>query len=131
MGHGALNHVENIIEALADVFRQEPQHEITVFLQHQILSAIPAIGIGSGQMMRTVQFNGQIRFRTYQIDFHGPMSIEGNRQSDVQLESAPGLGQRLKAPKKKRFCGASWRETLPLPGKFCRNLQLRFSQVDE
>jgi len=53
--------VENIIEMYAHIFGQKPQHVIAVLLQQQILAPVAAVGIGIGQMLRTVQFDRHTR----------------------------------------------------------------------
>jgi hypothetical protein len=42
---------------LAHVFGKESQHEVAVFLQKQILTLVAAIGLGTIQILWTVQLD--------------------------------------------------------------------------
>jgi hypothetical protein len=87
--------VKNVIESLADILRQEPQHEVAVLLEQSVFSSIPAVGIWIGEMLCTIQFDGDARVRTQQINLHLAPPIENDRKLNVQAESARGSRQCL------------------------------------
>jgi hypothetical protein len=59
---------------LADVFGKEPQDEVSVFLQQLILTPIRAIGLGTFQVLQTVQLDRHLCFLTEQVYFHAAAS---------------------------------------------------------
>ena len=48
-----------MVESLADVFCQKPQHEVPVFLQQGILAAVAAIRVCAGKVLAAVEFDDQ------------------------------------------------------------------------
>ena len=75
----AENRVEHGVELLANVFGQEPQHEVAVLLQEQILAAVTAIGLRAVEMLRAVQLNGEPCLGTQQVHLHATVAVERNR----------------------------------------------------
>ena len=65
--------VQNIIEALAEVFSQETEHEVTVLLECGILATITPVSLGIGQMLPAVQFDNQVQILAKQIHFHSAL----------------------------------------------------------
>ena len=51
------NPVQNLIETLSHVFRQEAQHEVAVLLQQNVLPPVSPIGVGVIQILATIQFD--------------------------------------------------------------------------
>jgi len=43
------NRIENVVELLADILGQEPQHEVAVFLKQGALTAVPRLGVVPGE----------------------------------------------------------------------------------
>ena len=84
-----------MVETLADILGQKPQHEVAVFLQKGVLATVPAISIGVGQMLRPIQFDRYPRLRAEQVHFHSPPAVKGNRQLGVEVEQPCGVGQRF------------------------------------
>ena len=99
--------VEHRVEMLAHVFGQEPQDEVAVLLQQAVLAAIAAVGLGIGQVLPAVEFDGDARLGAQQIDFHLPPAVKGNRQLGVQAEPAGGFRQRLQPPVQERLGGTA------------------------
>ncbi len=54
-GHRSQNRVEDQVEALPDVLGKEPQHEVAVLLEQQVLAAVTSVGVGISQMLGAVR----------------------------------------------------------------------------
>ena len=87
----------------ADVLGQEPQHDVTVLLQQEVLPPVAAIGFGVSQMLGAVEFNRYARICVHEINFRSALSVERNRQFDVQPEPAGGLRQSLQPAVQERL----------------------------
>lgn len=74
----AQDSIQNVVETLAHILGQESQHEVAVFLQQGVLVAVPAVGIGIGQVLRAVQFHSHPRLRAEEVHFHLAPLVEGN-----------------------------------------------------
>ena len=77
----------------AHVLGEESQHEIAVLLEQDVFAPVAAIGVGVGQVLRTVQFDHDSQIPTEQIHFHSPAPIEGDGQLDIQVEPSVRFGQ--------------------------------------
>ena len=55
------------------------------------------LGVGVGQMLRTVQLDCHSRIHTEQIHFHVPPSVKGSWQLNVQAKPSGGFGQHLQS----------------------------------
>jgi hypothetical protein len=53
--------VEDGIETLHHILREEPQHEPAIFLQELVLAPVPAIGLGVSQVLITVDLDRDCR----------------------------------------------------------------------
>jgi hypothetical protein len=62
MNESGQNCIQNLIEALARVFRQETQQEISILLQQGIFPPIPPVRFRISQMLCSIQLNDDIRF---------------------------------------------------------------------
>jgi hypothetical protein len=51
------NGVQNQVEMLARVFRQEPQHKISILLEQDVLPPVPPICFCAGEMLSAVQLD--------------------------------------------------------------------------
>ena len=65
-------------EALADIFRQETEHKVAVFLEQCILTAITPVSLGIGQMLRAIQLDRNARLRIKQVNFHLSVFVKGD-----------------------------------------------------
>jgi hypothetical protein len=63
MNESGQNSIQNLVEALARVLRQETQHKISILLQQGVLPSVPPISVGVGEMLRAIQLNDHARFR--------------------------------------------------------------------
>ncbi len=70
MSNCTKNGIQYSIEVLPDIFGQETQHEAAVFLQESIFPPVTPVSVGVSQMLWTIQFNGQVRFRAIEVNFH-------------------------------------------------------------
>jgi len=84
-----------MIETLADILGQEPQHEIAVLLKQGVFTPISTIGLRIDQVLQSVQFYSQARIGIQQIHFHFALSVKRNWQFNVQAELTGGLQQRF------------------------------------
>src|ERR1039458_1290474 len=75
--HRALDGVQEIIQAMAEVFGKEAEHEIPALLECGILAAVTPVGLDIGQMLPAVQFDDQVQVLAKQIHFHSALRIEG------------------------------------------------------
>jgi len=59
MGQRSDNPVQNFIQALSNVFGEEPKHEIAILLQQNVLAPVASVrlgaGIGAGMTMTRIQ----------------------------------------------------------------------------
>jgi hypothetical protein len=53
--------IQNLIEALANILAQEPQHMISVLLEQNILAPVTSVRLGS-QVLNTIQFDCYLGF---------------------------------------------------------------------
>ena len=49
-----VNRVKDVVQPLTDVFNQESQHKVTVFLQQRILAAVTTIGISIRKVLTSI-----------------------------------------------------------------------------
>src|SRR5260370_10281467 len=54
--------IQNLIEALANIFAQKPQHMISVLLQQNILAPVTSVRLGISQVLNTIQFDCYLGF---------------------------------------------------------------------
>lgn len=59
MDDRAQDRVEHDLEFSADVFREKPQHEVTVLLQQSVLASVAPVRNWISEMLRAVQLHGQ------------------------------------------------------------------------
>ena len=88
---------------LADVLGEEPQHEVAVLLQQQVLATVATVGVRIGQMLAPSSFDGHTRIGAQQIHFHLSPAVEGNRQLGIQAEPTRSSGKRLQPAVEKRL----------------------------
>ena len=65
--------IQNLIEALANIFAQKPQHMISVLLEElaqNILAPITSVRLGISQVFTTIQFDCYLGFCAQQVHFH-------------------------------------------------------------
>ena len=84
----------------ADIFCQEPQHEIAIFLQEHVLAPVAAICLGVPDAVPRPA-RSQSATRNKQIHFHPAPAVERNRQLGIQTEPSGGIRQRFQAAIKK------------------------------
>ncbi len=51
--------VENVVQALAYIFGQKAQNEVTGFLQNKIFAPITPIGLNISQVLRPIQLDSE------------------------------------------------------------------------
>jgi hypothetical protein len=95
-GQGSQDSVESLVEAFADVFGEEPQHQPPVLLKQRILPPVATVGVRVGQVLTAVQFDREAGFRTEQIHFHDAPPIEGDRKLNAEPELPGGFRESLK-----------------------------------
>ena len=103
MNKHSLDCIQDLIEVLADVFRQEAQHEIALLLQEVVLVPVQAVSLGIGQVVRTIQLNRQARLGAEQVHLHPALAAKGYGQRDIQLEPSGCLWDRFQAAVKEGF----------------------------
>src|SRR5438552_1656677 len=79
--------IQDMVEALANVFRQKSQNIETVLLQERVLPAVATISFGVSKVLCAVQFDDQIRIRAIQVCLQASAMVERNGQLRVQAES--------------------------------------------
>lgn len=99
----AEDRVGDRVQLPADVVGQKAEDEVAVLLQQLVLSTVPSICDGIRQVLRTIQFQGEARVGTEEVDFQRASTVEGDGQRSVQQESALGLWKRLQALEEKRL----------------------------
>ena len=82
---------------LVDIFDEEPQDEVAVFLEEKIFAAVTAVGVGTVEMLGPVEFDGNSLIGAQQVDFHVSPAAEGNGQLLVEVKQTGGFRQGLKA----------------------------------
>ncbi len=78
---------------LADIFGKESEDQIAVLLKQGIFTTISPVGVCVTQMLATVQFDGDSRWRAKQINLHATPAIEWNRQFCIQTKLSVRCGQ--------------------------------------
>ena len=86
------NGVEHDCQLLSGVFGKEAQDEITVLLKQLVFTPVAAVRDWIREMLGAVQLYSHPSIATQQIDFEGSHAVKGDRQRDVHVELAPGLG---------------------------------------
>ena len=81
--------VENMVEILARVLSQKPQHKVSMLLEHGILPPVPPTRLGASEVLRAVQFNDNGGFATQEVHLHFSSAVKGNRQLHIQAKT-PG-----------------------------------------
>ena len=89
-----------MVELLADVFCQKPQHEVTVFLKQGILAAVAAISLCACEVLAAIEFDDQA----------GSLNRAG------QLPCCPSRQTGLAIPRSTRI-GQPFREETPVGGR--------------
>jgi hypothetical protein len=72
--------VQDQVEVLSNIFRQEPQHHVTVPLEKRILPTVSAVSICIRQVLGAIQLNRKPFLRGKKINFHFAAFIKGDRQ---------------------------------------------------
>ena len=103
----ALDGVQDIIQVLAEVFGQEAEHEISMFLERGVLAPVATVSLGISQMLSAIQFDHQASSLAEQIHFHSALCIERDGELRIQAEAAGSGWQRLQAAVEKRFARAA------------------------
>ena len=49
---------------LAHIFGEEPQHEVTVFLQEKVFAPVATVSLGISQMLTAVELDSDAGIRT-------------------------------------------------------------------
>src|SRR4051812_14615722 len=98
--------VENMVELLAGVFRQESQYKISMLLEQGVLPAVASVRLGIGEMLRAIQFNDRVCIHAQKVHLHFPVAVERDRQLDVQAKTISRFRECLQATKKKSLAGA-------------------------
>ena len=80
MHKGGQNGVQDRIEVLSSILRQEPKHHVTVLLKKCILPTVSPISIHVGQMLGAIQLNRQPFLRSEKINFHFAALVKGDWQ---------------------------------------------------
>ena len=62
---------------LTRVIGQEPQDQIAVLLQKGVLPAVPAVGVGVGQVLGTIQLDRKPQLRSEEVHLHFALLIKG------------------------------------------------------
>ena len=88
MGKRPQNRVENGVEIPADIFGEESQYEVAVFLQQRVFVSVASVGLGIRQVLRSVNFDHKTGFRTQEIDIHPTAGTEPNGQRLVDPKSS-------------------------------------------
>ena len=70
--------IQHIVESLARILGEESQHKVTVFLKQGVFTPITPVGVGIGQMLRSIQFDGDSRLGIQQVHFHMAPAVERN-----------------------------------------------------
>lgn len=104
---GTEDAVEDGVELFADVFGEESQDEVAVLLEEVVLAAVTAVGLGAGEMVGTVEFDGEAGGFAEEVDFHAAGAVEGNGEVGVEAEAVRGGGKGLQAAKEEGFGGAA------------------------
>ena len=107
MSHGAQDGVEGVVEVFADVVGEQAENEIAVLLEERVFGAVGAVGVGVVEVLRAVNFDGEVKGGTEQIDFHVGIAAESNGEADVELEAIASGGEGLKSAVEEGFAGAA------------------------
>ena len=59
MGECTQDSIEDRVQIFPQIFSQETQDKITVLLQQLILAPVASVGVGIGEMLGPVNFDGQ------------------------------------------------------------------------
>src|SRR6516225_1365231 len=95
--------IQNLIEALANIFAQKPQHMISVFLEQNILAPITSVSLGISQVLTTIQFDCYLGFCAQQVHFHSAPAVERNGQFCIEPETTSSLWQCFQPAIKERL----------------------------
>ena len=114
------NGVQDLLKALPDVLRQEPQHEVAVLLQQLVLPAVTAIRLGVSQVLASIELHSNAGIRAQQVDLQAPLLVERNHHGLVEHEPPLGLGERFQSPEQELLRGAAGA---------CRTFGIRWNRV--
>ena len=84
--------IKHCIESPAHVRREEPQHQVAMFLEQQVLAPIAAIRVFAVEMLRSVHLDRHTGVNTEQVDFHAAGTVEWDWQRGIETESASRFG---------------------------------------
>jgi hypothetical protein len=85
--------IQDRVQLLDQILRQEAKNEEPVLLQERILLSIPTVGLGIRQVLRAVQFDHRSGVNAQEVDLHLAQVVEGNGQFYIQLESPRSFRQ--------------------------------------
>jgi len=57
MNESGYDRVQNMVEALANIFRQKSQYKIAILLKQSIFPPVAPVGFGVPKVLRAIQFN--------------------------------------------------------------------------
>jgi len=106
VSHRALDGIEDVIQALTEVFREETEHEIAVLLERGVLATVAPVGFGVSQMLSAIQFDDQAQFVAKQIYFHAASRVKRDGEFCIQAKALGSSWQRFQAAVEKRFARA-------------------------
>src|ERR1700731_3261292 len=97
------NRIQNLIEALANIFAEEPQDMITVLLEQSVFTPITPVRVGVVEVLTAIQFDGYVRVRTQQVHFHSAPTVERNRQFCIEPEATSRFRQCFQSTMEERL----------------------------
>src|ERR1051326_1686382 len=106
MNEGGHDCIQNLVQVLASVFRQEPQNEISVLLQQCVFSPVTTVSLLITEMLRAVQFNDHTVLGAEEVDLHLAGTVERYGDFHVQAKATRRCWEGLQSAKKKRLAGA-------------------------
>jgi hypothetical protein len=74
------NGIKNGVKVFANISGQKSQNQISVLLEQRIFSAVPPVGIDTGEMLLAVQFDANAGIGAKQIHFHRSHAVKWDRQ---------------------------------------------------
>ena len=90
--------IEHKVKLLAHVLGEEAENEVVVLLEELVFASIPPVPDRVREMLGTVQFDRDARIGAQKIDFHPALTVERNRERDIQTKSPFGFREGLEPP---------------------------------
>ncbi len=121
--------VEDLPEVFGGVGGEEAEDEVAVLLQEGVFAAVTAPGVLVGEVLRAVEFDGEVRFGAEEVDFHRALLGEGDREFGIELEFSACGFEVLEALEEEGLCGAAGAlDALGARGWFCGGFEEKSRQ---